>query len=173
MAAEARLRAERSNWRKERPPLFVAKPKAKADGTSDLFNWEIKVPAAEKSVWYPAFISGTMSFSTDYPQKPPKVKFDLIDGKPLFHPNVYRDGGVCLSIINPENSTHGYGKGGDWEPTLTIKHVMEALQVFLDEATGLAAGRNEEYQLWKNDRAEFNRRVKLQVAKCEEQPSGP
>ena len=107
------------------------------------------------------------------PAEAPKVKFDLIDGKPLFHPNVYRDGGVCLSIINPENSTHGYGKGGDWEPTLTIKHVMEALQVFLDEATGLAAGRNEEYQLWKNDRAEFNRRVKLQVAKCEEQPSGP
>ena len=113
-----------------------------------------------------------MSFTKDFPQQPPKVKFNLIDGKPLFHPNVYKDGGVCLSIINPEGSTHGYGKGGDWVPTLTIKHVLEALQVFLDEATGLAAGRDEEYRLWKGDRPEYERRVKAQAAKCEVQPAG-
>ena len=116
---------------------------------------------------------------------------------------------VLLSIINPEGSVHGYGKGGDWEPTLTIKHVMQAsseharthagseharaackqhpptnsrptlppccssmqaLQAFLDEATGLAAGRTEEYRLYKNDRPEYERRVKQQAAKAEQQP---
>ena len=96
MAAEARLRAERSNWRKDHPPGFVAKPRAKADGTSDLFTWDIKVPAKPSSIWHPALLAGTMSFSADYPQKPPTVKFSLVDGKPLFHPNVYTDGGVCL-----------------------------------------------------------------------------
>ena len=39
MAAEARLRQERTNWRKDHPPFFIAKPKAKADGSADLFNW--------------------------------------------------------------------------------------------------------------------------------------
>ena len=62
-----------------------------------------------------------------------QVKFRPIDGKPIFHPNVYTDGGVCLSIINPPESTHGYGKGGTWKSTLTIPDVLKALQVFLDE----------------------------------------
>ena len=93
----------------------------------------------------------------------------MIDGKPIFHPNVYTDGGVCLSIINPEGSSHGYGKGGTWEATMNIKIVVLALQNFLDEATGLAAGRSEEHRLWKDNPKEFERRVKLQVAKAESQ----
>jgi hypothetical protein len=34
MAAEARLQAERKNWRKEHPENFVAKPQLRSDGTS-------------------------------------------------------------------------------------------------------------------------------------------
>lgn len=36
----------------------------------------------------------------DYPSKPPKCRFVLVNGKPLFHPNVYPTGTVCLSILN-------------------------------------------------------------------------
>lgn len=75
-----------------------------------------------------------------------------------------------MSIINPPESTHGYGKGGTWKPNINIKQVLLALQTFLDEATGLAAGRNTEYKLWKENRAEYNRQVKLQVAKAERVP---
>ena len=52
------------------------------------FRRDIKVPAKPSSIWYPALISGTMSFTNDYPHQPPKVKFNLVDGKPLFHPNL-------------------------------------------------------------------------------------
>ena len=83
---------------------------------------------------------------------------------------MYLDGKVCLSIINPEGSRHGYGTGGTWTPTITIKQVLLALQQFLDEATGLAAGRIEEYQLYKNNRPEYERRVKMQVARAEKAP---
>ena len=39
-----------------------------------------------------------MEFSEDYPSKPPKCKFK----PPLFHPNVYPSGTICLSILNEE-----------------------------------------------------------------------
>ena len=73
----------------------------------------------------------SVSIQTQFKQMPPDFK------KPLFHPNVYLDGGVCLSIINPEGSTHAYGKGGTWTPALTIKQVMMALQIFLDDDVGI------------------------------------
>ena len=108
-----------------------------------------------------------MTFSSDYPEKPPKVKFLPIDGQPIFHPNVYTDGGVCMSIINPEGSTHHYGSGGTWTPTLSIKAVLLALQSFLDEATSRASGREEAYRLFNNNKPEYDKRVKQQVAKVE------
>ena len=37
-----------------------------------------------------------MSFPTDYPNKPPSVKF-VSD---MWHPNVYADGRVCISILH-------------------------------------------------------------------------
>lgn len=46
----------------------------------------------------------------DYPSKPPKCKFT----PPLFHPNVYPSGTVCLSILDEEKS---------WKPAITIKQV--------------------------------------------------
>ena len=98
----------------------------------------------------------------------PTVKFLPINGQPLFHPNVYTDGGVCMSIINPEGSTHHYGKGGTWKPSISIKQVLLALQQFLDEATSRAAGREEAYRLFNHDKPEYARRVKQQVALVEQ-----
>ena len=43
------------------------------------------------------------AFSPDYPTKPPIVSFD----PPLFHPNVYPDGKICLSIINENQDWRG------------------------------------------------------------------
>ena len=51
-----------------------------------------------------------MEFSEDYPNKPPKCKFNPV----LFHPNIYPSGTVCLSILNEDE---------DWRPSLTIPQV--------------------------------------------------
>ena len=54
-------------------------------------------------------------------------------------------------------------------PRPAASHALQALQAFLDEATGLAAGRTEEYRLYKHDRPEYERKVKQQAAKAEQQ----
>ena len=80
-----------------------------------------QIPARESSVWYPGIYPGRPSFTTEYPERPPTFKFLPIDGKPLFHPNVFNDGKICMSIINPPESMHAYGKGGNWSVSVTIK----------------------------------------------------
>ena len=40
------------------------------------------------------------TFPYDYPINPPKVIFLNCDGKTRFNPNLYRNGKVCLSVLN-------------------------------------------------------------------------
>ena len=41
---------------------------------------------------------------------------------PLFHPNVYPSGTVCLSILDEEK---------DWRPAITVKQILLGIQVFV------------------------------------------
>ena len=46
---------------------------------------------------------------------------------PLFHPNVYPSGTVCLSILNEEKA---------WKPAITVKQVSHALASSIDDGDG-------------------------------------
>ena len=70
---------------------FVAKPSENADGTNNMLVWRLKIPAKASSIWAPGLFSATMTFTSEYPARPPRVTFDRIGGELLFHPNVYDD----------------------------------------------------------------------------------
>uniref|UniRef100_A0A0M3I9T4 UBC core domain-containing protein n=1 Tax=Ascaris lumbricoides TaxID=6252 RepID=A0A0M3I9T4_ASCLU len=94
--AAGRLAEERKAWRKDHPFGFVARPALNPDGTRNLFNWECAIPGKKGTIWEGGLYRMRMLFKDDYPSTPPKCKFD----PPLFHPNVYPSGTVCLSILD-------------------------------------------------------------------------
>ena len=57
------------------------------------------------------------NFPTDYPYSPPKLKYLTNDGITRFHPNLYRSGKVCISILNT-------WKGEQWTSCQTIRSVL-------------------------------------------------
>ena len=57
------------------------------------------------------------NFPKSYPFDPPKVIFHTRNGETRFHPNFYRNGKVCLSILNT-------WKGECWTSCQTIKSVL-------------------------------------------------
>jgi len=73
----------------------------------------------------------------------------------LFHPNIYPSGTVCLSILNEE-------KG--WKPVITIKQVLLGIQDLLDNPNPEDPAQKEPYVAYKNNREEYNRRVREQAA---------
>ncbi len=163
MLARARLQDERKAWRRDHPFGFHAKPVTRTDGTQDLLRWTFKIPTPVESIWYPAVVQGALVFTDDYPAVPPAVFFDKIADKPLFHPNVFPSGRVCLSIVNPTGSKHAYGDGGSWNPSLGIQTVLVCLQKSLDESSGYAEGSLEAYKLRTTDFDAYKRRVRDQV----------
>lgn len=64
-------------------------------------------------------------FPEDYPHSPPLVKFCTNDGIVRFHPNLYRNGKVCLSILNT-------WKGEQWTGCQTIRSTLLTMSSILE-----------------------------------------
>jgi len=60
------------------------------------------------------------SFPYNYPFSPPILKFLTSDGITRFHPNLYRNGKVCLSLLNT-------WKGEQWTSCQTIRSILITL----------------------------------------------
>ena len=67
----------------------------------------------------------SLELPMDYPFSSPKVKFLTSDGTTRFHPNLYVDGKVCLSIL-------GTWQGPKWAAVMTISTVLSSIQSLLE-----------------------------------------
>lgn len=65
------------------------------------------------------------NFPHNYPQQPPNVKFMTNDGITRFHPNLYKNGKVCLSILNT-------WRGEGWTSCQTIKSILLTIISIMD-----------------------------------------
>lgn len=65
-------------------------------------------------------------FPRDYPHKPPKVTFQTNDGETRFHPNMYRNGKICLSILNT-------WKGDPWTGCQSIRSILLTIVSIMDD----------------------------------------
>ena len=89
----------------------------------------------------------TLEFTEDYPNKPPKCKFNPV----LFHPNIYPSGTVCLSILNEDE---------DWRPSLTIPQILLGIQDLMNNPNEKSPAQAEPYVAFTQNRTEYIKRVK-------------
>ena len=60
------------------------------------YTWECAIPGPRGTIWEGGLYKLRMLFKDDFPSIPPKCQFV----PPLFHPNVYPSGTVCLSLLD-------------------------------------------------------------------------
>lgn len=66
------------------------------------------------------------NFTNQYPYAPPKVTYHTNDGLTRFNPNFYRNGKVCLSILNT-------WEGEKWSSCQSIRSILITLQMTMNE----------------------------------------
>eukprot|EP00275_Glaucocystis_incrassata_P002127 EC124832.1.p1 GENE.EC124832.1~~EC124832.1.p1 ORF type:complete len:105 (+),score=1.76 EC124832.1:259-573(+) len=86
-----------------------------------------------------------LTFTEQYPDKPPKVRFT----SEMFHPNVYSDGTLCLDIIQDA-----------WVPTYTVSTILTSIQSLLTDTNPASPANPEAAHLYTGDRAAYNKRVR-------------
>ncbi|KAL5239230.1 hypothetical protein ACI65C_006640 [Semiaphis heraclei] len=148
--AISRLLEERKDWRRKPMFGFSARPSKSPDGSLNLMKWDCTIPGLKNTIWEHGFYTLKMSFSDNYPSSPPRVQFK----PPIFHPNIYPSGTVCLSILDES-------KG--WQSSTTIKQILIGIQYLLNEPNIDDPAQMEAYQLYTRDRITYNKRVREQA----------
>ena len=113
-------------------------------------NWECAIPGKKATLWEGGLYSVRMLFKEDYPSSPPKCKFE----PPIFHPNVYPSGTVCLSLLDEDK---------DWRPAVTIKQILLGIQELLTNPNVNDPAQAPAYTAYTQNRPEYDRRVKDQA----------
>ena len=84
------------------------------------------------------------SFPANYPFAPPELKYLTNNGRTRFNPNLYRNGKVCISILNT-------WKGEQWTSCQTIRSVLLTLiTLFHNKPLLNEPGINEKHRDFKN-----------------------
>jgi ubiquitin-conjugating enzyme E2 I len=110
------------------------------------------IPGKVGTIWEGGTYPLTMEFTEEYPSKPPKCKFD----PPLFHPNVYPSGTVCLSILNEDE---------DWRAAITVRQVLLGIQDLLNNPNPNSPAQAEAYHMFISDKTLYEQKVKEVAAR--------
>jgi ubiquitin-conjugating enzyme E2 A len=111
----------------------------------NLFLWKASVFGPEETPWEGGVFGLNLSFSEDYPQKPPRIRFTT----DMFHPNVYADGTICLDIIQDA-----------WSPIYTVASVLTSIQSLLTDPNPASPANPEAAKMFLEDKKGYRRKVR-------------
>ena len=107
----------------------------------DLFHWTATIMGPEDTPYHGGIFFLDIKFPKDYPFKPPKVYFTT----PIFHPNINRNGAICLDVLKDQ-----------WSPALTISRLLLSISSLLSDPKPDDPLVPEIARLYKEDRDRFN-----------------
>ena len=90
----------------------------------DLFRVRAMVVGPEDTPYAYGFYFFDLRFPKDYPFNPPKVSYETRSSQIRFHPNLYANSKVCLSIL-------GTWSGPSWTSAQTLSSVLLTIQSLL------------------------------------------
>lgn len=90
----------------------------------NFFEWEALISGPVDTVFEGGLFPAKLVFPTDYPLNPPKMSF-LCE---MFHPNIFPDGRVCISILHsPGDDPLGYESSSErWSPVQSVEKILLA-----------------------------------------------
>ncbi|KZF25045.1 ubiquitin-conjugating enzyme E2 15 [Xylona heveae TC161] len=126
---------------------------------NNVFEWEVMLMISDECKFYGGgFFRARLSFPAEYPIMPPKMKFET----PIFHPNIYENGEVCISILHPpEEDKFGYESAAErWSPVQTPETILLSVISMLSSPNDESPANLDAARLWRENPAEFKKRVR-------------
>ena len=126
----------------------------------NIFIWNFYIIGPSDTLYEGGIFSGTIQFTNEYPNKPPIVKFDNI-----LHPNIFKDGIVCISILHEGSDQYGYEKDSErWSPTQNINSIMLSIISMLSAPNFESPANVEASVLWKDEPLKYKNIIYRMVA---------
>ncbi|KAI5813557.1 ubiquitin-conjugating enzyme/RWD-like protein [Pyronema omphalodes] len=152
--ANKRLLKEYKELLKDAPDGISAGP----IDEDNLLEWECLLRGPDDTPFEGGVFPATLSFPKDYPLNPPKMRFTC----EMFHPNIYKDGTVCISILHsPGDDPNQYEDASErWSPIQSVEKILISVMSMLAEPNDESGANIDASKIWRDDRNEYIRRVK-------------
>jgi len=116
--------------------------------TENILNWKAIIQGPNESPFEGGQYSVEIFFGNNYPLKPPSVKFI----SPIFHPNVYLDGRICVDILQ-----------GEWTPSQNVRSILLSLRSLLLDPNPFSPANRKAADLFKNNKELYNSEVRRMI----------
>lgn len=98
---------------------------------SNIFDWQIAIFGPPGTCYEGGYFKAHIRFPGDYPFSAPSFRFLT----KIWHPNIYENGEVCISILHPpiDDPQGGELPGERWNPTQSVRTVLLSIISILND----------------------------------------
>lgn len=130
----------------------------------NVFKWNMALMVVNPDSYYTGgYFKCTMQFPSNYPYSPPDFRFS----DPLWHPNIYPDGRICISILHApgEDIMSGETSGERWSPAQRVESVLISILSLLDDPEINSPANVDASVMFRDQKDAFKKRVAEDVEK--------
>ena len=123
--------------------------------------WDVILIGPQDTIFEGGIFKAELKFTKDYPNKPPEFKF--LDK--MFHPNIYPDGKICISILHEGIDVYGYEDISErWNPSHSVNSILLSISSILCEGNIESPANVDASKLWKENFNEYKKIIYKQIA---------
>jgi len=103
----------------------------------EMAKWDVFLEGPKGTPFEDGIYQLELTFPPRYPDAPPSLKFV----SPFWHPNIYPDGRVCISILHESGDNERDGETFDirWKPVNSVSTVLNSILLLLMEVRAVVS----------------------------------
>ncbi|KAF5247486.1 hypothetical protein FAUST_723 [Fusarium austroamericanum] len=132
----------------------------------NIFEWEVMLMISDDCKYYGGGnFRARLSFPPSYPHMPPSLTFQ--DPIP-FHPNIYENGKLCISILHPpEDDEYGYEEASErWSPVQTPESILISTISLFHSPNDESPANVEAARMFREEREGKHKDFRRRCRKC-------
>ena len=131
---------------------------------NNLFEWNVILFGSNDTPYEGGIYKAKLQFTSKYPHKAPEFKFV----SQITHPNIYKDGRVCISILHEGIDEFGYEHISErWNPQQGISSILLSIISMLGEPNFESPANVDASVLWRDNLPKMKQIIYKEVAKTQ------
>ena len=134
---------------------------------NDFYKWSVIFTGPEDTLYEGGFFKAILTFPEDFPQNPPEMRFIT----EMFHPNIYKDGKVCISILHSPGVDvfNAQEKAEErWRPSLGVEQILLSVISMLNDPNCDSPANVDAAVMFRNNRKDYDKKVRQLALKSME-----